>query len=93
MIVHIHPNLTSQCPIPHVQLAVRKKAQSRAILPLIPFTKAVSFDCCLTTFWVASVSAITNEGNPDEGPVYHGAGGLAHIIGDRVFLKSTNNAQ
>ena len=41
--------------------------------------------------WVASVSAATNEGNPDEGPVYHGAGGLAHI-GDRVFLNSTNNA-
>ena len=46
----------------------------------------------LTTLWVASVSAVTNEGNPDEGPVYHGAGGLAHIIGDRVFLNSTNNA-
>ena len=43
----------------------------------------------LTTMWVASVSAVTNEGNPDEGPVYHGAGGLAHIIGDRVFLNST----
>ena len=45
----------------------------------------------LTTLWVADVSAATNEGNPDEGPVYHGAGGLAHI-GDRVFLNSTNNA-
>ena len=45
----------------------------------------------LTTMWVASVSAVTNEGNPDEGPVYHGAGGLAHI-GDRVSLNSTNNA-
>ena len=38
------------------------------------------------------MSAATNEGNPDEGPVYHGAGGLAHI-GDRVFLNSTNNEE
>ena len=43
----------------------------------------------LTTLWVADVSAATNEGNPDEGPVYHGAGDW-HTLGIEHY--STNNA-